>query len=58
MRQHCFYCGVDIGPRDRFSDALDTCGDNECQREARYAAEAERADAHEQLDRDMGYGQW
>ena len=27
----------------------------ECDREARYQAEAERAEAHEQLDRDMGW---
>lgn len=36
-------------------DSRDTCGATECDREARYQAEAERAEAHEQLDRDMGW---
>lgn len=57
-RQHCYNCGADIGPHDRFSDPLDTCGAPECEREARAAARAERDEAHEQLDRDMGWGQW
>jgi len=40
---------------DRYYDRGDTCGKMECAREARYAAETERAEAHEQLDRDMGW---
>lgn len=54
-RHHCFYCGADIGPKDRFSERLDDCGATECAREARYAAQQERDEAHEQLDRDMGW---
>lgn len=54
-RHHCFYCGTDIGPKDRFSEALDDCGAQECQRAARDAYAQEREEAHEQLDRDMGY---
>lgn len=57
-RHYCFNCGEDIGEKDRFSDPLDTCGRPECNREARNAFEAERAEAHEQLDRDMGWGGW
>lgn len=55
-RHHCFYCGEDIGAWDRFSDRLDTCGSAECNREASYHAGIERDEAHEQLDRDMGWG--
>lgn len=56
MRRHrCFYCGEDLGPWDRFCDTRDDCGSPECIRDARDAAEQERAEAHEQLDRDLGY---
>lgn len=55
-RAHCYNCGDDIGAWDRFSDRYDTCGRPECEREMRDALAAERAEAHEQLDRDMGYG--
>lgn len=55
-RHHCFNCGEDLGEWDRFSDNLDTCGNNDCLREARNAYAQERDEAHEQLDRDMGYG--
>lgn len=54
-RHHCFNCGEDIGPWDRFSDRTDTCGAPECLREASYQAQAERDEAHEQLGRDMGW---
>ena len=36
-------------------DRTDTCGKAECEREALYAAAAERQEAHDQLDRDMGW---
>jgi len=55
-RHHCFNCGTDIGPKDHWSSSLDDCGAIECQREARNAYAQEREEAHEQLDRDMGYG--
>lgn len=54
-RAHCYYCGADIGPKDRLSDRYDTCGERECERDARDAMQAERDEAHEQLDRDMGW---
>ena len=53
---HCYYCGADIGLKDRFSDRFDTCGDRECERAARDDAFAERDEAHKQLDRNMGWG--
>jgi hypothetical protein len=54
-RHHCFNCGEDLGPWDRFSDSMDTCGAPACDREARDAYQQERDEAHEALDRDMGW---
>jgi hypothetical protein len=39
----------------RYSDSRDTCGKMECEREARNQEWQEREEAHEQLDRDMGW---
>lgn len=52
--RHCFNCGAEIGVYADF-DRLDTCGKRECDREARNAHAEEREEAHEQLDRDMGW---
>jgi hypothetical protein len=57
-RHHCFNCGEDLGEWDRFCDQNDTCGSAECNREAQWQAQAERDEAHEQLDRDLGWGGW
>lgn len=54
-RHHCFNCGKDIGEKDRFSEQMDDCGAIECTRAARDAYAQERDEAHEQLDRDMGW---
>ena len=55
-RQHCAYCGDDMGVWSRvYSRPNDTCGKPECERWSRDAEAAERAEAHEQLDRDMGW---
>lgn len=54
--RHCPNCGADMGfIENRYYDRRDTCGARECEREARDAAEAERDEAHERLDRDMGW---
>ena len=53
-RRFCFNCGADIGSYADY-DHLDTCGSRECERAARDAAAQEREEAHEQLDRDMGW---
>ena len=52
--RHCYYCGEPLG-RYRDYDRLDTCGKSECERDVRETAQAERFEAHEQLDRDMGW---
>lgn len=52
--RHCFYCGEELGI-STWDDPLDTCGKPECNRSARDAREQEREEAHERLDRDMGW---
>ena len=55
-RYLCWYCGKDMGEWDgRYCSSTDTCGERECERAARDQAQAEREEAHENLDRDMGY---
>lgn len=56
--QHCFYCGESLGKFDAWGDRWLTCGARECEREAADGQAAERAEAHEQLDRDNGWSQW
>lgn len=54
--RHCWNCGESMGYiENRYYDRSDTCGKQECDREARHSAEAERHEAHERLDRDMGW---
>jgi hypothetical protein len=52
--RHCFNCGEELGFYADW-EPLDSCGRPECEREARSAREAERSEAHEQLDRDRGW---
>lgn len=52
----CWNCGESMGfIESRYYDSRDTCESNECLREARDSAAAERDEAHEQLDRDRGW---
>lgn len=53
----CFNCGTPLGVSAYF-DPLDTCGAQECEREARDQVAAEREEAHEELDRERGWGGW
>ena len=54
--RHCWNCGAEMGlVEDRHYDRSDTCGKRECDRAAREQHEAEREEAHERLDRDMGW---
>lgn len=54
--RHCWNCGADMGLiEDKYWDRGDVCGKPECQREAQDQARAERDEAHEKLDRDMGW---
>ncbi len=55
--RYCFTCGEEIGVYADY-DRFDTCGKQECEREARHGRDQEREEAHERLDRDMGYGRW
>lgn len=54
--RHCWYCGAEMGVIEaRHYDRSDTCGKRECERAAQEQAQAEREEAHERLDRDLGY---
>lgn len=49
---HCFNCGKELGVYADY-DPLDTCGANECNREARNAIEDARQAAHDRVDNDF-----
>ena len=52
----CCICGTSLGFLfDREYDRTDTCGSRQCDYEARDMDRAEREEAHERLDRDLGY---
>lgn len=52
----CPYCGDSMGVIEyRNYDRRDPCGKTECDKAAQNVANAEREEAHEQIDRDMGY---
>ena len=52
--RHCFNCGKEIGGYpDAYHDRFTAC--HECQHEERDARQQEREEAHEQLDRNMGW---
>lgn len=53
----CFNCGKSLGSYADW-DQFDDCGERECASAHRDAAAQERAEAHEQLDRDRGWGRW
>ena len=57
-RQYCAYCDDDMGEWTKFSDRHDTCGKPECEGFGRDQDRAERDEAHERLDRDIGYDRW
>lgn len=56
-RRHlCAYCGADMGDYDRRTcEPTDVCGERECMRWYRDAMQEEREEAHDRLDRDMGW---
>lgn len=55
--RYCPNCGDSMGfIEDRYYDRRDTCGSQQCEREARDDARAEREEAHERLDRDFDGG--
>lgn len=52
--RYCFNCGCEIG-RSHYADRFASCGQGDCINAERDAHQAEREEAHEQLDRDLGY---
>ena len=57
-RRYCWNCGADMGfIESRYYDRMDTCGERECEREARNAHEQARQDAHDAID-DYYNGCW
>jgi hypothetical protein len=52
--RHCFYCGDPLGEYDDY-DPLDTCGKPQCERAGRDERAYQRQDAHDKLDRDLGW---
>lgn len=53
---HCENCGDDIGQDvEKWPGEFVTCGKPQCDRVAREEYQAQREEAHEQLDRDMGW---
>lgn len=56
-QRYCFNCGEDIGFYADY-ERTDTCGKQECEREVRDMMRQERDEAHERLDRDMGWDRY
>lgn len=53
----CAYCGDSLGViKSAHYDRNDTCGKRECERAMADMVQGEREDAHEELDRIMGWG--
>jgi hypothetical protein len=52
--RHCFNCGEELGVYADH-DPLDNCGKRECIREAAGIEREAHEEAHDRLDRDMGW---
>ncbi len=53
---HCEFCGDDLGEEiDKRHGETITCGKLACERRLREEQQADREEAHEQLDRDRGW---
>jgi hypothetical protein len=52
--RHCFNCGAELGMFADY-DPLDICGARDCERAAQDAVRQQHDEAHDQLDRDMGW---
>ncbi len=50
----CPYCGESMGILD-YVEKYDSCGKQECAREARNQLEADREEAHREVDERMGF---
>jgi hypothetical protein len=56
--QYCDYCGADMGVFARYHGEKNCCGERECARMEREDYEIERAEAHERLDQENGWGRY
>ena len=56
--QHCFNCGEELGIYVAYYGDLQNCGADECLRAEWETHAAEREEAHQRLDDEMGYGNW
>lgn len=54
-QHHCFNCGADLGVYEAYYGDLQNCGSGECNRAEQDIHRSERDEAHEKLDRDMGW---
>ena len=55
----CEFCGDDLGGAvEKWPGEPVTCGKRECERWVWEEMQRIREEAHEQLDRDMGWGSW
>lgn len=54
--QYCFNCGAELGIYRPEPGDIECCGKRECMREMRDAYAQEREEAHEDLDRENGWG--
>lgn len=57
-KQFCFNCGAELGVYAAYYGDLQNCGSAECLRAERETLQAEREEAHQRLDDEMGYGNW
>lgn len=53
--KYCAYCGEELGMTQSWDRDPESCGKPECNREVSAMYREEREQAHEQLDRDMGW---
>jgi hypothetical protein len=54
-KRYCFVCGEELVDPGPYFDPYDTCGKLKCDQEAHDIALEERAEAHRQLDEEMGW---
>lgn len=56
--KHCAWCGEELGMAPGYDREPESCGKPECNREVRGMYQAQRDEAHEELDRQNGWGDW
>ena len=56
--QHCFNCGAELGVYEAYYGDLQNCGASECTKAESETHQAEREEAHRDLDDRMNDGCW